>query len=171
DRFDDVTAAGVNDPLPNMVTTGGLNTPAPWVPYTRAGCDYGAVSTANVVLENTKTTPAGDMTKVFGTGSPEWNEASATPALAQTDFVGIAIHCAAGGGICNSSTHARPDTLPDEPGAPVRPPTVEPEPLRRSTARPGPRHESRTALGGSHNASNSATADGRVAKTTKHLAD
>ncbi len=116
DRVDDVTAAGVNDPLPNMVTTGGLNTPAPWVPYTRAGCDYGAVSTANVVLENTKTTPAGDMTKVFGTGSPEWNEASATPALAQTDFVGIAIHCAAGGGICNSSTHARPDTLPDEPG-------------------------------------------------------
>src|SRR2546421_1775755 len=116
DRVDDVTAAGVNDPLPNMVTTGGLNTPAPWVPYTPAGCDYGAVSTANAVLENTKTTPAGDMTKVFGTGSPEWNEANANPSLAQTDFVGIAVHCAAGGGICNSSTHARPDVLPDEPG-------------------------------------------------------
>ena len=116
DKVDDVTATGVNDPLPNMVTTGGLNTPAPWVPYTRAGCDYGAVSTANVVLENTRTTPAGDMTKVFGTGSAEWNEANANPSLAQTDFVGIAVHCAAGGGICNSSTHARPDVLPDEPG-------------------------------------------------------
>src|SRR3989440_3277981 len=116
DKVDDVTATGVNDPLPNMVTTGGLNTPAPWVPYTRAGCDYGAVSTANVVLENTRTTPAGDMTKVFGTGSPEWNEASATPALAQTDFVGIAIHCAQGGGICNTSSHAKADALPDEPG-------------------------------------------------------
>jgi hypothetical protein len=116
DRVDDVTTTGVNDPLPNMVTTGGLNTPAPWVPYTRARCDYGAVSTANVVLENTKTTPTGDMTKVFGSGSPEWNEANGNPGLAQTDFVGIAIHCAAGGGICNGSTHARPDILPDEPG-------------------------------------------------------
>ena len=116
DKVDDATPTGVNDPLPNMVTTGGLNTPAPWVPYTRAGCDYGAVSTANVVLENTKTTPAGDMTKVFGAGSPEWNEANANSSLAQTDFVGIAIHCAAGGGICNTSSHARPDVLPDEPG-------------------------------------------------------
>jgi len=116
DKVDDVTPTGVNDPNPNMVTTGGLNTPAPWVPYTRAGCDYGAVSTANVVLENTRTTPAGDMTKVFGANSPEWNEAKATPALAQTDFVGIAVHCAVGGGICNTSTHARPDLLPDEPG-------------------------------------------------------
>src|SRR5690348_11529538 len=116
DKVDDVTPTGVNDPLANMVTTGGLNTPAPWVPYTRAGCDYGAISTANVVLENTRTTPAGDMTKVFGPGSPEWNEAAANPSLAQTDFVGIAVHCAAGGGICNTSTHARPDLLPDEPG-------------------------------------------------------
>src|SRR5438067_17615 len=78
DKVDDVTPTGVNDPNPNMVTTGGLNTPAPWVPYTRAGCDYGAVSTANVVLENTRTTPGGD--------------------------------------ICNTSTNARPDLLPDEPG-------------------------------------------------------
>src|SRR2546430_14936701 len=116
DKVDDVTATGANDPRPNMVTTGGLNTPAPWVPYTRAGCDYGAVSTANVVLENTKTTPAGDMTKVFGAHSQEWEEALATPALAQTDFVGIAIHCAQGGGICNTSTKLRPDLLPDEPG-------------------------------------------------------
>jgi len=44
-------AAGV-DNLPNMVTTGGKNTPAPWVTYTRAGCDVGEVSTANTVLEN-----------------------------------------------------------------------------------------------------------------------
>src|SRR5437868_3212247 len=116
DKVDDVTTNGVNDPRPNMVTTGGLNTPAPWVPYTRAGCDYGAVSTANVVLENTKITPAGDMTKVFGKDSAEWVEARDHAALAQTDFVGIAVHCAQGGGICNSSTKSRPDLLPDEPG-------------------------------------------------------
>src|SRR2546421_12651631 len=29
DKVDDVTSTGVNDPKPNMVTTGGLNTPAP----------------------------------------------------------------------------------------------------------------------------------------------
>ena len=72
------------------------------------------------------TDPTGDMTKVFGQGSPEWNEGrdsqvaqsgSAARALAQTDFVGIAIHCAAGGGICNAnSANAKPDPLPDEVG-------------------------------------------------------
>ncbi|TML58637.1 MAG: alkaline phosphatase family protein [Actinobacteria bacterium] len=121
DRVDDVNPdPASNDPLPNMVTTGGLITPAPWVPYTRAGCDYGAVSTANVVLENTGTGAFGDMTTVFGAGSTEWNEAKATPALAQTDFVGIAIHCAQGGGICGANAtnvaNSRPDPLLDELG-------------------------------------------------------
>ena len=116
DLVDDST--GTNDSLPNMVTTGGKNTPAPWVPYTRAGCDYGAVSTANVVLENTGTGTFGDMTKVFGKNSTEWNEAAnpATRALAQTDFVGIAIHCGVNGGLCANNADARADMLPDEPG-------------------------------------------------------
>jgi hypothetical protein len=116
------------DPLPNMVTGDSgtpKNTPAPWVPYTRAGCDFGAVASANIVLENTGTGPNGDMTKVFGAGSPEWNEAvasnaappnTAARALAQTDFVGMAIHCASGGGVCAGNPKARPDLLPDEPG-------------------------------------------------------
>ena len=124
----DDTSATPADPTPIMVTGDSgspKNTPAPWVPYTRAGCDFGATALANVVLENTGTGPNGDMTKVFGANSPEWNEArtssaapAATPArnLAQTDFVGIAIHCARGGGICSRSGHARPDVLPDEPG-------------------------------------------------------
>jgi hypothetical protein len=42
------------DTNPNMITTGGANTPAPWVSYTRAGCDVGNVSVANTVLENAK---------------------------------------------------------------------------------------------------------------------
>jgi hypothetical protein len=102
------------------------NAPAPWVPYTRAGCDWGATALANVVLENTGTGPAGDMTKVFGSGSPEWNEAVAsngapagTPArnLAQTDFVGLAIHCAQNKkSICHNNANAKADQLPDEPG-------------------------------------------------------
>jgi hypothetical protein len=45
-----------NDPLPNMVTDGQKNTRAPWVPYTRAGCDVGGVGTANIELENNRRT-------------------------------------------------------------------------------------------------------------------
>src|SRR4030095_12163406 len=102
DLVDD-TGSPPADPLPNMVNGDGgtpKNAPAPWVPYTRAGCDFGAVALANVVLENIGTGPNGDMTKVFGSGSDEWNEAQASNAaasgtavrqLAQTDFVGIAI--------------------------------------------------------------------------------
>jgi hypothetical protein len=185
------------------------NAPAPWVPYTRAGCDFGATALANVVLENntavafragpttlaaaaaagatnikvasvsgfsagmaitidaspnaasatiatvgtsgaggtgitltaplaaahangvtvygpTATDPAGDMSTVFGEGSPEWNEGKASQQanpgtaarnLAQTDFVGLAIHCAKGSkSICAGNSHARTDQLPDEPG-------------------------------------------------------
>jgi hypothetical protein len=33
------------------------NAPAPWVPYTRAGCDFGAVALANVVLETPRPGP------------------------------------------------------------------------------------------------------------------
>jgi hypothetical protein len=121
DLVDDST--GTRDPRPNMVNGDSgtaKTTPAPWVPYTRAGCNFGGVSTANIELENTGTGLFGDMTQVFGAGSPEWLEAKSNPAQAQADFVGIAIHCANGGGICASNatniTNARDDKLPDEPG-------------------------------------------------------
>jgi hypothetical protein len=117
------------DPNYNMVNGDSgtpKNAPAPWVPYTRAGCDFGATALANVVLENTGTGPNGDMTKVFGAGSAEWLEAQASNAappgtalrnLAQTDFVGIGVHCAQGSdSICAANANARPDLLPDEPG-------------------------------------------------------
>ena len=128
DLTDDVNTPPT-DPNFNMVNGDSgtpQNAPAPWVPYTRAGCDFGATALANVVLENTGTGPAGDMTKVFGTGSPEWLEAQASNAapantaarnLAQTDFVGMAIHCAQSpDSICAGNANARPDLLPDEPG-------------------------------------------------------
>ena len=127
DLVDDAT--GTRDPLPNMVTDNQKTTPAPWVPFTRAGCNFGGVSTANIELENTGTGAFGDMTQVFGAGSPEWIEATASNAApagtaarakAQTDFVGIAIHCAQGGGICAANArnlaNSRADKLPDEPG-------------------------------------------------------
>ena len=198
------------DPSFNMINgdSGPKNTPAPWVPWARAGCDVGNVSTANAVLENNNaivlrnpgatslaapsvagatnvkvtsvtglspgqnvvvergtvsaefdtiatvgtagsggtgvdlttpltnahgtgaaftvyaTDPTGDMTKVFGEGSPEWIEGrnaqvapggTAAAAKALTDFVGIAIHCGAGGGICNNSPDAKDDLIPQEP--------------------------------------------------------
>jgi phospholipase C len=199
----------VNNDPPSLGGTGASrNTPAPWVPYAKAGCDVGGIGLANIELENntaiitrspgttlaaasavgatnikvTSVTglsagqtlvlenatanselativnvgtagsggtgvdltapltkahasgaamtvatadPTGDMTKVFGSGSPEWNEGRASQiapsgtaarALAQTDFVGIAVHCGVGGGICNASNSARADVLPDEMG-------------------------------------------------------
>ena len=43
---------GADDSTPNMITDTGKTTPAPWVPFTRAGCDVGGVGTANIELEN-----------------------------------------------------------------------------------------------------------------------
>jgi hypothetical protein len=114
-------ATSENPPAPNTIT------PAPWVPYTRAGCDVGAVGTANVELENT----AVDIPKVFGPGSPEAQQLAADtdrfkdPEVA--DYVGVAVHCANGNAFCSSaqgvkfgqtspSATAVSDLLPDEPG-------------------------------------------------------
>jgi hypothetical protein len=105
-----------NDTLPNMITDGQKTTPAPWVPFTRAGCDVGGVGTANIELENNGTTATGDITQVFGNGSPQWNEAVADPQQGQTDFVGIAVHCSQSDtSVCNGNSNAKPDQLPDEP--------------------------------------------------------
>ena len=208
------------------------NTPAPWVPYTRAGCDVGNISTANAVLENnnaivfgagptvtaaaanagdtnvkvasvsgfavgmhvtidtgptaeskvimtvgtggaggtgitlttalanahasgvpfygpTATDPTGDMTKVFGEGSPEWNEgrdsqiapfATAARAKALTDFVGITIHCGVSGGICDDRRQRQAGPAPGRAGrllglqGPVRREVRRPGDQRRSVA-------------------------------------
>ncbi len=114
----DTVAAGV----PNMVTPDGKNVPAPWVMYTRAGCDVGGVAIANVELENTSTSTGGDILTVFGAGSSQVAEAQASASAASgsaarnkavTDFEGIAIHCAAGSTTCAAGEN---DALPDEPG-------------------------------------------------------
>jgi hypothetical protein len=101
-------------------------TPAPWVPFTRAGCDVGDVATVNQELENTSV----DIPKVFGASSPEEQQLTADPDSfkdAETaDYVGIAVHCAKGNAFCSTAqgvkfgqTTASPtavtDSLPDEP--------------------------------------------------------
>ena len=102
-------------------------TPAPWVPFTRAGCDVGQVASANTVLENT----AVDIPKVFGAGSPEDQQLNADTDRfkdAETaDYVGIGVHCTQGSAFCatakgvkfgqtDPSPTAVADTLPQEPG-------------------------------------------------------
>jgi hypothetical protein len=110
--FDPSLPASPTDTAYNMLTPDGHNAPAPWVPYTRAGCNFGAVSTANIVLENNSF----DIPKVFGNPSAEYSEFLADPNLAFTDFVGIAVHCAAGDVLCSSANNGKADLLPDEPG-------------------------------------------------------
>jgi hypothetical protein len=110
------TVDGTNETLPNMVGDGGQTAPAPWLTYTHAGCNVGGVSAANIELENNSTSASGDMTRVFGANSPEWNEAVADPTKALADFVGIAIHCAKGNALCQTS-NAKPDDATTVPGS------------------------------------------------------
>jgi hypothetical protein len=109
--FDPTPAAGT-DTTTNMLTAQGLNAPAPWVPFTRAGCNVGGVATANIELENTSI----DIPTVFGAGSPQAAEVASNPNQAFSDFVGIAVHCANGNALCSAANGGRPDLLPQEPG-------------------------------------------------------
>jgi len=101
--------------------------PAPWVPFTRAGCDVGDVSTANMELENLNP----DLQNVFGAGSPEVAQYNADPDSFKdqevNDYEGLAVHCAQGSAFCSTATGVKygttapsntavSDVLPDEPG-------------------------------------------------------
>src|SRR5712692_3519682 len=105
-------AGSTTDLTPEMINENGKIAPAPWVPFTGAGCDFGAVATANTILENI----AIDIPTVFGAGSPEALEVVANPAQAFADFVGIGVHCAQGSATCATANNGKPDMLADEPG-------------------------------------------------------
>src|SRR5580693_74622 len=107
--------------------TPDTNTPAPWVPYTRAGCNVGEVGVANAELENT----AVDIPKVFGVNSPENNQLTSDKDSFKdqetADYVGIGVHCAQGAAFCGDATAVKfgqttpsktavSDLLPSEPG-------------------------------------------------------
>jgi hypothetical protein len=114
-------ATAQHPPAPDTIT------PAPWVPFTRAGCDVGGTATANTILENTGV----DIPKVFGPNSPEAQQLTADPDSfkdAETaDYVGVGVHCARGSAFCANAQGVRygqstpsptavSDLLPDEPG-------------------------------------------------------
>src|SRR6516164_6309588 len=106
------------DGTPEMLAQNGKNAPAPWAPFTRAGCDVGAFSIANIEFENVTS----DIDAVFGEGSAtdmavDAELASPNPAIHAkpvADFEGIIIHCAQNSPLC--AKNSAPDVLKDEPG-------------------------------------------------------
>ncbi|MBO0692827.1 MAG: hypothetical protein J2P58_08020 [Acidimicrobiaceae bacterium] len=124
------SAGSPSQAIPNTSGQNGLmETPAPWVPYTRSGCDVGDVSAANMELENTNP----DLANVFGPNSPEVaqlnGDTNSFKDQETNDYVGLSVHCAKGEGaaLCNNaeavkfgqsnpSPTAVPDVLPTEPG-------------------------------------------------------
>ena len=109
-------------------------TPAPWVSYTRAGCDVGNVSVANTVLENNTITAGGDIavrlrqSLAGGRGAGRRcapPTSSASPCIAPSNA----------GSVCGNQTSRTPrsDPLPDEPGGY----NGFQRPVRRQVRRPG----------------------------------
>jgi hypothetical protein len=112
------TGRAVADRTPNMLTATGKNAPAPWVPYTRAGCNVGDVAMANMDLENL----VPDIPNVFGWTSPQGRAAlaaatktSTTPAFV-SQYEGLSVHCAQGATFCSGNPDEVTDLLPTEPG-------------------------------------------------------
>jgi hypothetical protein len=112
--YNTATSAPAGDSDHTLVTAQGKNAPAPWVPYTRAGCTFGSVAAADTELENTLP----DIPLVYGANSAEAKEAE-NPTLANraaADFMGLSVHCARGSAICGSGRGGVADLLPGEPG-------------------------------------------------------
>jgi hypothetical protein len=117
---DTTGSSSTGDTAYTMINQAGQNTSAPWVPFTRAGCNFAGVGAANMELEN----PTYDVSDVFGSSSPQYglgnysynpayyassywstdpsspnysptNHAFAAQAsnIGATDFEGLAIHC------------------------------------------------------------------------------
>ncbi len=121
----------VYSPIPPATASSPISpttaAPAPWVPYTKAGCNVGEIATANQELEN----PTFDIPKVFGANSPEAQQTAADLDSFKdnetADYVGLGVHCARGAAFCadaqavkynqaTPSPTAVTDLLPDEPG-------------------------------------------------------
>jgi len=98
----------IGDGQYNFTSAPHTNAPAPWVPYTRAGCNVGAVGMSGLVLES-----KGDIGQVFGPGSPQYNDPNYF-----TNQIGVAVHCGKDNLLCATANGGAPDILPNEPPAP-----------------------------------------------------
>jgi hypothetical protein len=116
--------------VPSATTGHAAIAPAPWAPFTKAGCTVGNVSTANMVLEK-----YADIPTVFGSGSPEAAQLAADSTTFKNvetdDYIGLSLHCGQPAAVndptCTNaqavkynqttpSPTAVADTLVDEPG-------------------------------------------------------
>ncbi|HWD74420.1 MAG TPA: hypothetical protein VG371_04735 [Solirubrobacteraceae bacterium] len=113
---------------PSAANPNGVNTSAPWAAFTRAGCDFAGIGSADMELENDTT----DLSTVLGANSPQaqfgnwsYNTAydqyfDAGSNLGTADYEGLAVHCSladsANNGICSPANGGSPDALPSEPG-------------------------------------------------------
>ncbi len=112
----DPVATTTTDTSPTMVDPKGTIAPAPWVPFTRAGCDVGAIATANIEVENSDP----DLKSIYGANSPQWKEVLAEESkygyadLSDADYEGIVVHCArTSSSVCaQNPSLAAPDRLP-----------------------------------------------------------
>ena len=109
-----------------MINENGKTLPAPWVPFTRAGCDVGA--SRSPIWSSRACRPMS--TPYSAPGSPAGRNDRQLRSLTirnddnfahqkarqsvNTDWLGIAVHCAQGSPLC-SSLDGAPDLLPDEP--------------------------------------------------------
>lgn len=98
----------IGDGQYNFTSAPNTNAPAPWVPYTRAGCNVGAVAMSGLVLEGQT-----DIGQAFGTSSPQYADPNYFP-----NQIGVAVHCGNGDGLCSSANGGGADVLPNEPPAP-----------------------------------------------------
>ena len=118
---DPVTNSSATDQTPTMIDQSGTVAPAPWVPFTRAGCDVGAFSTANIEVESADP----DIKSIYGAASPQWQSVLADEAahhgyadVSDANYQGIAVHCAqTATSVCATNPSlAAADRLPNEPG-------------------------------------------------------
>jgi hypothetical protein len=115
----DPTGDGTFNLLAGPVTASaphGTNAPAPWVPFTRAGCNVGAASIADMELENVTS----DFAAAFAASptllAAAQAEAKSNFTKAVADYEGIAVHCASGDPLCSTANNGVTDVLPQEPG-------------------------------------------------------
>ena len=114
--------------VPARPNTTGRQTPAPWVPFTRAGCSVGDFSTANMVLENTALDLADGVRCRFTRGGavpgrPRRRSrtrrpptTSASPCTARSGDATCTNAQAVKYGTTTPAPSAVPDSLPTEPG-------------------------------------------------------
>jgi len=96
----------IGDGQYNFTSAPNTNAPAPWVPYTRAGCNVGAVAMSGLVLESKN-----DIGQAFGTGSPQYNDPNYF-----ANQIGVAVHCGQGDTLCSAANGGAADVLPSERG-------------------------------------------------------